>query len=266
MDLELQFDISEILAKYSELSTEIEKAASDGVARLSAMTHAHVTELAQEKLHSLRELFFSKFGPPEQVDANNWKITIPKSIAFIEEGLKEGYDMLPGFLASPKAKTGKNGKYLIIPFKHNKGNQTPTQNILAQSIKAEMTQRKIPTQKIEKNPDGSVKLGLLHKFNMADPTHPPNRPSNGKPWQPDATQKPLLWGINVYQQQIKNAQGKQKTEKSVMTFRTASAAHSGTKWIHPGLEKQAFLDKAKVWAEKEWEDNILPDILKELGL
>jgi hypothetical protein len=268
MELELKFDISHLLATYEHLASEIEKAAGEAIQRLTVMAHANITEQAQEKLHSLRQLFFSKFPPPEQIDENTWKITIPGDIKFIEDGLNSGFDLLPGFLASPKAKIGKNGKYLVIPFQHNKipQNTTPTQAILAQTIKAEMTKRKIPHAKIETNPDGSAKLGLLHKFNLKDPTNPPNRPSNGKPWQPDTTQKPLLWGVRIYQREHKNAQGVTSVKKSVMTFRTASEHHSGQKWIHPGLEPQKFLDKAKDWAEKEWEERILPDIMKDLGI
>ncbi len=262
--IELNFDITELIQRYSHLSEEIEKAAAEGVARLSLMTHAHITEKAQEKLHSTRELFFSKFRPLEQLDANSWIITIPKEIGWIENGINAGFDMLPGMLASPKARTGKNGKYLIIPFKHNSSPRTPTQELLTNTLKSELKKRKIPFQKIEKNADGSPKSGLLYKLDAGNPTAP--RP-NGKPWQPDHYSGPILHGIRVYQHKTEAAQtATASTKKDIMTFRTASQSQSGKKWIHPGLAPQNFLTEAKDWAEKEWDSTILPEILKDLDL
>ncbi len=260
--IEVNFDITELIERYSHLADEIEKAAAEGIAKLSLMTHAHITEEAQQKLSSTRELFFSKFKPLEQVDNTSWLITIPKDISWIENGINAGFDMLPGMLASPKARTGKNGKYLIVPFKHNSSSRTPTQELLTGVVKSEFTKRKIPFQKTEKNPDGSAKTGLLHKFDAGNPTAP--KP-NGKPWQPEHYSGPILNHIRVYQH--KQEAGKAgAVKKEVMTFRTASQSQSGVKWIHPGLEPQNFLTKAKDWAEKEWESTILPEIMKDLDL
>ncbi len=262
--LEVNFDITELLERYSHLSDEIEKATSEGIARLSLMTHAHITERAQEKLHSTRDLFFSKFKPLEQVDATSWLITIPKEISWIENGINAGFDMLPGMLASPKARTGKNGKYLIVPFKHNSSPRTPTQELLNKTLKSELTKKKIPYQKIEKNPDGSAKSGLLHKLNAGNPTAP--KP-NGKPWQPDHYSGPILQSIRVYQHKVEHAQtATVSVKKDIMTFRTASQSQAGQKWIHPGFEPQNFLTEAKDWAEKEWETSIMPEIMKDLGI
>lgn len=49
-----------------------------------------------------------------------------------------------------------------------------------------------------------------------------------------------------------------------MTFRTASEKSSG--WKHPGLERRGFLEEAKMWAEQEWEEKMLPEMKKELGI
>ena len=49
-----------------------------------------------------------------------------------------------------------------------------------------------------------------------------------------------------------------------MTFRTVTdGPGSQGKWIHPGMDGKKFLDKAAEWAEKNFYDQILPEILEK---
>jgi hypothetical protein len=270
--LVITLDISGLLDEHQDLVRIIEDKTKQAAERLSAMTHAHIIERAQEKLHTRREQFIGSLKL-EKIDNDIWAITIPPESVWIDEGIKEGFEMLPGFLNSPKAKNGKNGKYLIIPFKHNKSQKTPIQTALAHEIKGEMDRRGISGQTV-RNPDGSPKLGLTHSFNIGQPSTTREAygmtPQAGrKPWMAHPPSKdassPLLHGVRVYQRQITGAQGQTSVKQDVMTFRTASEKQSG-KWIHPGLEPMNFFTEAQEWAQQQWEEVIFPEILDSLDL
>jgi hypothetical protein len=202
---------------------------------------------------------------------------------YIEDGLESGFDMLPGLLASDKAKQGKNGKYLVVPFKHNKKStqQTSMQKTLAKAILNEMGKRGISSKTIERNPDGSPKLGMLHSFttqpkgDFGGPAQksqviPPSQGPQGQHYQTKPRGqgqegpggRPYSWGVRVYQRQKQDG----GVEKNVVTFRTASEKASGRAWIHPGLAALNSIEDAYRWSEHEFETKILPELLKKFGL
>lgn len=261
----LELDISDLLNQHKEMADKIKSLADDAAENLAAQTHAHIIEEAQSKLKSRRESFLKNLQLRQIDEDGIWAITIPEEELWVEEGLKAGFDMLPGLLKSPKAKTGKNGKYVVVPFVHSKNpsQQTNTQRALAGMIKDEMNKRNIP-KAIEKNADGSPKLGLLHKFNLDAPGK--NHPLFKDKMQKSPPTKPYLWGVRIYQKEVQNNNKEKTVKKDIMTFRVASEKHAGKKWIHPGLEPMHFLDEAYDWAEKQWIEKIMPDILAQLGL
>lgn len=248
---------TEYLEKVSE---EIIQRAEESIEKLATMTHGHIVERASQELNSNREEFIKSLKL-EQLDDGIWEISIPQNMMWIEKGLPAGFDMLPGLLASPSAKTGKNGKYVIVPFKHDKGSKSPVQQVLAAQLKQEMQKRNIP-RGIERDSKGDPKLGLLHKFNVDTPVK-----ESGFPLLPASKEsgKPYLHGVRIYQREIQNAQGKKEIKKDILTFRTASEKHQGKLWIHPGIEAKNFLDEAKTWAEDQWEKIVL-DLFKNLGI
>jgi hypothetical protein len=272
--LQFNVNIDEILQQYQEIAEKLEPALLKAVESLSIMTHLHIMELANSKLHSTKDLFIKNLSI-NQVDTHMWEIRVEKPAVFIEDGIPSNFSLLDGFLNSPKAKTAKNGnKYLVIPFKHNKGpsQQTAMQQQLTNSIKKEMKDRGIPYGKVEKNPDGSPKMGLLHKFNLNKPDQkhqvkPGQQGPQGRPWQvssrPQGQEgpggRPYLWGVRVYQKENKD-----KVDRGIFTFRTASSAHAGLKWTHPGKEPLHSLDDALKWAEQKWPE-LLDSILKEIN-
>lgn len=279
--MELFLDLSDFLERYKNLADQINTKLNDAVAKLTYTTHAHMVEQAQQKLHSRRDIFLKNLPAPSQLDSSLWEIKLLKPAVWIEEGLKSSFDMLPGFLSSPKAKSGSQGKYLVIPFKHNKGpsKQTPAQQALTAVVKKELSKAGVSYGKLDKNPDGSPKAGRLFSTNINKPEQK-NQTSAGKlgpqgrPWQANPKPpgqagpggRPFLHGLNVYQKEYKSAQGKVKVEKSILTFRTASAKHSGSKWIHPGLEPAGIFDDAIKYASEQWEKSIMPELFKELGI
>ena len=185
--------------------------------------------------------------------------------AWMEDGLPSGFDLLPGLLRSPKAKQGKNGLYVIVPFKQNQksSKMTNTQSSINQFVRQGLKDRNIPYGKIESNPDGSPKMGLIHRLNLEKPK---NLQELGVKSINDPAKVPLLQGLSVYQKASKNEiTGKTSTRKEMTTFRVASASHSGTKWqLTKAIPPTNFLEDAKNWAEKELEEKIIPELLKSL--
>lgn len=260
-----------------EFKPTVDQAMKEAARDLAAQTHAHILEEVQEKLHSTRQKYVDALSY-SQVDDDTWVISLGKEAMWIEEGIPPNKDMLDGLLKSPKAKTAKDGsRYIVVPFEHKKGptEQTTAGKTLTDTIKAEFKKRKIPYGSIEKNADGTPKTGLIHSFDVLkmsphNEIRTPNKTANG-PGQGHGpigaprqgpTGIPFLQGVRVYQNKVKDKNGKEHVKKSIMTFRIASSKHKGQgRWIHPGLEAKKFFDEAAKWAMKEFEDRIRDQIL-----
>lgn len=262
-------DLGPIIAMVKEFRPAEHQAMRDAARDLSYQTYSHILEEIQDKLHSTRQKYLDALHI-EQVDDDTWLISLDSSAMFIEEGIPPNKDMLDGLLKSAKAKTAKDGsRYIVVPFAHNKGptSSTPAGTNLTDTIKAEMKKRKIPYGKLEMDAAGKPKTGLLHSFDiMKRPLKTAEGAGQGKgpigSVKQGPTGIPLLQGVRVYQHAVKDKTGKEKIQKSIMTFRVASSKHKGQgRWVHPGLEAKRFFDEAAAWALKEFEDRIRDQVL-----
>lgn len=277
-DLYLQLDYSE-LEKLGESIKDLERKVQEEAGKLAAMTHAHIVEEAQEKLHSRRQKFLDNLAF-SQVDQDTWVITVQRAAVWIEEGKPSG-SMVDDLLGD-NPKISKDGvPYRVIPFEHSKAptQQTTAQQNLTATVKQALKERNIPYGGIERDDKGKPKTGLLHKFDIMDK---PIRQDMGRGQgqgpvgqvQQGNTGIPLLQGVRVYQKALFNddgtpkvdKQGQQRASRSIMTFRVVSARHKGNKWEYPGIEGMGFLDEAEEWAYREWSENILPRLLKSVGV
>ena len=259
--LNLHINIDEIVAQMQQEATQAQEMVKVAVATLATATNQQIVKQVNDKLHSRREKYKDALSF-KQVADNLWVIELDAKAMWIEEG-KEAGSMLDDLLKSPKAKTDKDGhKYLIVPFEHTK---PPTkQTVEAQSItdilKKGLKQAGVGFKKLDRNPDGSVKQGLVHKGDYGGPKKPH--------WSNRA-----LDGVRVYQHAMKNPDGSPKTDKKgnamgrrdIMTFRIASEKHRGKKWEYPGIEGTHFFEHAWEWAIQKWETEILPKLLAEGG-
>ena len=250
----LNLDLTEVMQAHKNLASEIQARLEVAAKNLAAQTHAHIKEQAAAKLH-VRLPEFLKGLDFEQVDDNTWAITIKAEARWIEDG-QEPRSLLDSLLASPKAKQGKNGKYIVVPFKHDKGpsKQTPHQRAITADLKSQLRGLKIPYKRVEKNTDGSPKLGLLHSLNFKP------KSKSQFPMVGSASGTPFLQGVRIYQS--KNAKG--KTERSIFTFRTASE-NGKAKWMHPGNPPMHFMEEAYQWCTRLWETEIAPQVITGLG-
>ena len=228
------------------IKSEIEKTGQ----QLTIMTHARIVEQAAQKLHSRREMYIEALHH-SQVNEHTFLITLDGEARWIEEGVSE-HNMLLDLLASPKAKTAKDGsKYLAIPFKHNVGPSvaTPAQANIVATIKQELKKSRIPFGKIEKDKEtGQPKLGMLHSINFPSPLQ----------------NFPILKGAKIYQHKVKDKKGNDHVQRSIMTFRIASSKHveSADKWDHPGTAPMNFMNEASDWAQQQWDNLIAPSLVK----
>lgn len=240
VNLKLKIDTDSIAKQFKEFAEEVKQDLQKGVANLAAITHAKVVELANTELHSTRKSFMDSLGF-EEVAPGVWVVSVDEKGMFVEEGIKTDFDMKPGLLKGRKSR--------VIPFEHSKA---PSQlNGYAQNIvnriKSNLKKEGVPFKKIEKLPNGSPRLGKLHTFDWGGEI-----PGKGN--------TPVLKGVSIYQTLTKTG----NVRRDIMTFRTVSnGPASDGKFIHPGLKAKKFLDLALSWAEKEWEDKILPEVLEK---
>lgn len=267
--LTVNCDLSQLRKLGDNLETVLKQAADKAAQMMVPATHAHMMELAAQRLHSRLDKF-TKGVKISQQSEDTWLITLDKNAVWIDDGMPE-HSMVDDLLKKG-AKTAKDGsRYKSIPFDHSPGKgpatSTPAQQSLQATIKAELKKRDIPYAKIERGPDGSPLLGKLHALDI---NHGPLKTANGpgqgwgKIGQPKQgpTGIPFLQGIRIYQREVKNAAGKPSVKRAIMTFRTVSSKHKAqNRWVHPGLKPQNIFEDTAKWAQEEWEHNIMPKIV-----
>lgn len=247
MSIKINIDVSGIAAQMKEFAMEVEQDLQRAVADLAAMTNAKVAELAAAELKTSLKTLQENLGY-EEISPGIWVVWIDEAALFIEDGVEASTDMKPGLLKGA-TKISKDGhRYRSIPFDHSKAPSQMSagaQQMVTQ-IKQFLRRENVPFKKIEKDANGSPRVGKLHKFDIeSDP--PTSRASH-----------PGLQGLSIYQS--KDSSG--NVRRDILTFRTVSdGPASKGKWIHPGVQPKNFLDRASEWAIKEWEDKILPEVL-----
>lgn len=248
MSIKIKFDVDKIAAQFKEFAMEVEQDLVKSVANLAAITHAKVSEMAQQELHSTRKDFMNSLEF-EEIVPGVWVVSVDEKGLYIEEGIEANKDMKPDLLKRG-AKTSKDGhKYKSIPFDYGKykSHLTPYAQGVVNQIKQNLRKQGILFRKIEFNKDGSPRTGKLHSLDFGGEI-----PGKGN--------TPVMKGVSIYQSITKRG----SVRRDILTFRTVSSGPASEgKWIHPGLEPKHFLDKAAAWAMKEWEDNILPEILNK---
>jgi hypothetical protein len=271
MALKFNVDIAKIAADFKDFSLEVQQDLQKAVGNLAAMTHAKVKEYAQQELHSSRQDFLDSVGF-EEVAPGVWVVSVSEDGMWVEEGIPPNKDMKEGLLKNAKTSKTTGNRYKVIPFHYGKA--PSTQNLSTQTLvmhlKNELNQEnarrmkanknlpedkkleKIPFKKIERNADGSPKVGKLHEFNFKNP--------NVMVGGTGRENTPRLQGLAIYQKAL----GGGNARRDILTFRTVSSgAASAGKWIHPGFEAKKFLDRALDWAINEWETRILPEVTKK---
>lgn len=253
MSLKFNIDAGKIAAQFKEFALEVEQDLNKAVANLAAITDAKVKEMANQELQSSRKPFMDSLGF-EEVAPGIWVISVDEQGLWVEEGIEANKDMKPGLLAED-FKTSKQGhRYKAIPFDYGKAPSqlTPSTQQLVSYLKQNLKKEKVPFKKIERNADGSPKVGKLHEFDFGNP--------GGRMGGPGKGNTPVFKNLSIYQSVTKTG----NVRRDILTFRTVSSGPgSAGKWHHPGLEAKKFLDRALDWAMREWEEKILPEVMEK---
>ena len=271
----LWVDMTGILEKYQELDTELTDELAKAAQSLAIQADAKIREWATERLHARRQPFLDGLSV-EQINKNTFAVVIDKKAVWIEDG-SPPHSMLEDLLSSSKAKTTKSGpnkgkKYLIVPFKQSKpqSQSSDRQKQLMKVLKKALVKRNISSStssNLDRNSDGSPKLGLVHSFDVATPSLQERRRSARK-GETARTETPegrsFLQGVRVYQKEVTDKKGAKSVQRSIFTFRVASQDSTG--WNHPGNRPQNFLEEAHAWVQKTWDEEVGPAILRKLGL
>lgn len=280
MSFVLHLDQGPIKELDSQLRKELTPKLQEAAAALAAQTHAHVVEEASQRLKTRREWFMDNLTL-EQVDKNIWAITVSGKGLWIEDGMQP-HEMIDDLVKNGKI-AADGSKYQVIPFEHSKGQtqQGPVGKQITSLIKQELKSRKIPYMKIERGIFGLPRSGKLHEFSINGPEAMHGKLSQayegpvGHHLRSQFTGAHYGQGVRIYQKIMKNEagdylkdkKGRVKAERSVVTFRVASTKQKGSgMWFHPGLTGEHFLDEAAEWAGRTWDTQMLPDILKGLGI
>lgn len=277
-EIKVNLDVSQLTQYLNNFAKEITKDVQKGIEGLSRATNTHITEKAQQSLHSFREEYVKALSI-KQLDTYLWEIVLSADAAWIEEGRKE-WDMKPGLLNTTRnGKTGpkeiKNGpnkgkKYRIIPMNQNKlptnmasgrdtldesgnsvgnGFEMKTKKTIAAHLKKLGISPSVH-QKLEIDPKtGSPRIGKIASFDL--PSHTPGKGNT-----------PLLDRVSVFQREVPNHKtGKKEVQRQVTTFRTVMEVGQEDKWWHPDVKALNFFQEAKTWAEDQWNTKWLPEII-----
>lgn len=242
MALKFEINTEEILSQCKEFKKEVKKNLEESLRNLVTLTRARIVESAQSLSSATNRTYIEALQDEEEVAPNVWVIALDQKALWIEEGIEPNHDMKPDLL--------KGRRVRAIPFRYDRpeSRNTPFTQGLISEIKQKLKKEKLSISKIEKNADGSPRVGKLHEFNFGG-----GRPGKGN--------TPALERLTIYQHQNEKTG---KIRRDVLTFRSVSSGPaSDGKWIHPGYPAKNFMDKAMEQAVKDWEENILPEILNK---
>jgi hypothetical protein len=280
----LYVDMNNVLQGFEDFREDFVHKLDSAAQLLSAQADAHIKEQAAQRLHTRREEYIQALSL-ESVTQGVYAVTLQPEARWIEDGM-EPHNMLEDLLSSDKARTAKDGsKYVVVPFKHSKGEtqQTHVERRILTAIKKELRRNRIPYKRIEKNPDGSPKVGLIHSLNLAPPHSAPlkqgyegpkDKVFKGKTDSPYIGGTPYTFGTRIYQHPKKGKDGgvlmgkdgHPKMERSIFTFRVASSKQAGTgMWDHPGISPLHLFEEAQQWIQQQWDNEVAPEILRSLS-
>lgn len=253
MSLKFNIDAAKIAEQFNELKLEVEQSLTKAIANLAAMTDARVKEMASEELKTSRQPFMDSLGF-EEITPGVWIISVDESGLWVEEGIQPNKDMKPDLL-SKNFEVSKDGhRYKAIHFDYGKAPSqlTPSAQILVSYLKQQLRKENVPFKKIERNSDGSPKVGKLHEFDFGNP--------GGRMGGPGKGNTPAFKNLSIYQSITATG----NVRRDILTFRTVSSGPaSAGKWMHPGLQGKKFLDRAFDWALQQWESKVLPEALEK---
>jgi hypothetical protein len=303
-------DVSKVAETLGRTRDVIETKVTKAVEGLSISTHAFIINKANHELGDFKRKYFLGLGeygkkttkestkdPRVDQTARNvrwtlvtggiWVVEIDDSVKWIEEGRPPTSMATEDWLLKPgKVKHSKDGNtYRSIPFKITENGKPASKYVkpvYPTIVKHAMKAQGI-TSRIERHPDGTPKLGVLHKLNI-------NVPEGGWMAHPAVHSKPrseemaMQIGLKphggiyhlegaVVTQRLKVKRGKRhgthtdisfKPVKETVVFRTVSSKHRMEgRWMAPEVKPFGAIPAAYAYAQQQWE-KIVRDLQEEI--
>jgi hypothetical protein len=271
MRFKLESDLTDLAAKLKSDIDRLKARADQEAKNIAVMTHAFIAAKAKNELNSFQQqaylgkneenLKYSKLG--EGV----YMIELDSSAAFIEDGSPKKF-MKWLLENNPKAKTAKDGsRYAHIPFSHSKSNSTKNVNdpksAFYDIVSKRLKEENIDLNKIEKNTDGTPKLGIIHKINTNSIiASEKNRANFSSPRSQEMAEKiglkphsgiHKLEGLFVTQRKDKGG----KIVKEAVTIRTISSKHEAEgRWYYPQIKPFNGMQAGYEFAKAQMEEAV----------
>lgn len=221
---------------------------------LAASAMGHWKSQAKKQLRSTARDYIAGLSMEEGTDVVMIHLddALPN---LVEQGFKGG-NMREWMLNSPKAKHGKNGKYLIIPFRHgtpdtggeNVGNAMPT-DIYAAAKKLAPTLSR-PSRAGRTGPTTKWGERLTASSPHANAAARTQLQTLTKPWH----------SASIYTGMIRKQKTYKKAQSSYSTFRVISERVDRSRkilgikrkehWFHPGIKRHDFAGDTRKHVKK----------------
>lgn len=266
-DFNIKINYKEIADKIGVTKESIAKKLEGAVEALSISTHAFVVKYANDHLTGFtRSHFIGEDGSNirwAKISNNMWMVEIDESVKWIEEGRSATSMATEDWLLKPgKSKTAKDGsKYRVIPFSHNK-DDIGTPPAMRQAITESLKFNKVNMKKIEFNPDGMPKIGIVQKLKDLPKLDNPDNNMYQFRSQGRTSQEAEEFGLPKYEGShflsggvvVQRPTKRGKIRKEVITFRVVSSKHEAEgRWMYPAVTPLNSIPAAHEYANKEWE-------------
>lgn len=271
MRFKLESDLTDLAAKLKSDIDKLKAKADQEAKRIAVTTHAFIIAKAKSELNSFQQqaylgkneenLRYSKLGE------GIYLIELDSEANFIEDGSPKRF-MKWLLDNNPKAKTAKDGsRYAHIPFSHSKSSSTKNVNDSKSAfydiISKRLKEENIDLNKIEKNSDGTPKLGIVHKINTNSIiASEKNRLNFSNPRSQEMAAKIGLKphsGIhkleNLFITQRKGKSG--EIVKEAVTIRTISSKHEAEgRWYYPQIKPFKGMQTGYEFAKSQMEEAV----------
>lgn len=253
--------LAEMGVALDEFGDAYEAIFNQGVASVAKAAHNEWVRLAQERCHTSREIYVNGLRAAESFKITETNGAVRADITLVgreannfEYGMGS-FDMKsvrPGWLGGGKVKHGKNGDYVVIPFRHSKSDNSRfgyTGKAKAVSGPDLKTQLRAATKRygLDRAMTGSAGEVATRRIPNKAPVHP------------------YLKGLQKTEYAQPSSAKKGFSRSSTLTtFRVMSENSPASSWIHPGLKAKNLLAEVEAFTDKEF-DRMIDVILMGAG-
>lgn len=240
----ISIDLSGLIEEFQLKEAQSEALATALLNQITDNIFYNWSELAKKGLNSTRKQYLQGLNI-QNISPTKKSIQLTGEFPNAIESGMSAFDMKNGFLASPKAKNGKLGKYITIPFRFAVSGSIGESEVFAAVMPkkiSDIAKTLTPTTSTV----GNVTRGDRIKFDQIPQQYqtPNSRASivneKGVTTYPQYTHKGSIYeGITKNQKTYENA-----TQNSYVSFRRVSQKSDPMAFIHKGIEAKDFANKA----------------------